>query len=203
MKAIFSKPVIKISLVAIASAAIGGSIVAAALSYTEHQKTPLKTPKISDLIKVHKEFQKNFDKFFEGSTLDDDFFRAKSIEKNFEKNILTTDLDVDSKFPSGDIIRHEDDDFVYYDIKINDLNSTAVNTNIKNGLLTITASTEARNESNQENKGHVESYSKSMVNRSFLLPENVDQNKMKTSASKDKVILKFPKIKKDNQKQEA
>lgn len=95
------------------------------------------------------------------------------------------------------IITREDSEFVYYDIKVNDLNSTSVDTKIENGYITITGTIEKKNSNvDKEHDNGISSLSifKSTFNRTFSLPAHVDHNKMEMIPEKDKIILKFPKV---------
>lgn len=88
--------------------------------------------------------------------------------------------------------------FITTFIKVNDLNSTSVNTKIENGYITITGTVEKKSGSDdKKNDSGFSSQSiyKSTFNRTFPLPEHVDQNRMEMSPEKDKIVLKFPKVK--------
>jgi HSP20 family molecular chaperone IbpA len=104
------------------------------------------------------------------------------------------------KFGGGsvdDITQREDEKFVYYDIKVADLNSTSINTKVENGYLTINGTIEKRSEAPDEpvaGKSVATSYFKSSFNRVFPVPENVDSTKMEMSSEKDKVVVRFPKL---------
>lgn len=93
-----------------------------------------------------------------------------------------------------DIATREDAESVFYDVKIADLDSTSVNTDVKDGYITITGLTEKKSEYNDKNSSG-QGLMKSGFERRFPLPKNVDGHKMKMTAEKDKVILQFPKIK--------
>ena len=105
------------------------------------------------------------------------------------------------KFGGGtikDISKREDDSSVYYDIKVEDVKSTSINTKVENGYITITGTTEKRNDTSDEKENDglsSQSVYKSTFHRTFPLPEQVDQNKMQMTSEKDKIVLKFPKIK--------
>lgn len=94
----------------------------------------------------------------------------------------------------SDIAEREDDQYVYYDITVPDLNATSINTKISDGYLTITGTIEKKSSDDEENSG-MQSVFHSTFNRTVPLPENVDEDKMEMVPEKDKVVLKFPKIK--------
>ncbi|MGZ3691073.1 MAG: Hsp20/alpha crystallin family protein, partial [Pseudobdellovibrio sp.] len=103
------------------------------------------------------------------------------------------------KFGGGsvyDISKREDDSFVYYDIKVGDLNSTSINTKIENGYVSISGTEEKKSGPEvKEGNASTQSIFKSSFSRTFPLPGNVDQAKMQMLTEKDKVVLKFPKKK--------
>lgn len=119
------------------------------------------------------------------------------------KHLLSNPFDAwfSDKFGDGtvnDISKREDDNFVYYDIKVEDVNSTSINTKIENGYIIITGSIEEKsaNIDEKENNGFSsQSVYKSTFKRTFPVPEQVDQNKMQMMTERHKIVLKFPKIK--------
>lgn len=188
------KPIVKTIIVAISSAIIGGAITAAAINYTiNHDKSEAVTKIDPWIIKPTNLFAANdrdpFESFFK---------RHESIQKHFDqmfeeskKLSLPSFLTGDQVTNSGyEILEREDADHFYYDIKVGDLNSTSINTDIKDGQITISGTTERKNSEEQ-----AQSYFKSSFKQSFPLPENVDQNKMQMLTEENKVILKFPKLK--------
>lgn len=97
-----------------------------------------------------------------------------------------------------EISQREDDHFVYFDIKVKDLGSTSLNTKIEDGYVTITGTTEKKSTSgsNDDPEGaSSQSFFKSSFNRSFPLPENINQGEMEMIPQGDKIVLKFPKLK--------
>jgi HSP20 family molecular chaperone IbpA len=92
----------------------------------------------------------------------------------------------------NDILKREDNSFVYYDVKV-DSKNTAVKTKIQDGYITVTGTSENSSEVNEANRT-ARSQSNSAFSNTFMLPKNVDANKMEMVYEKDKVILKFPKI---------
>ena len=168
---------------------------------------------VDDILNKQNVIRQHFDSIF-----NDDFFGGSDPFEDMKKmreqmrkrmdvfdkpNSRTNPFDswFSDKFGGGtvdDIAKREDDEFVYYDIKINDLNSTSVNTKIENGYITITGTIEKKSRSDdKKDDGGFSSQSvfKSTFNRTFPLPEHVDQNKMEMVPEKDKIVLKFPKVK--------
>lgn len=88
------------------------------------------------------------------------------------------------------IDQREDDKFVYFDIKVDDVNSTLVHTRIENGYVNVSGSTQKKSQSDSE-----ESVYQSTFNKTFPVPDNVDSGKMEMIPDHDKYILKFPKLK--------
>lgn len=187
------KPFAKTSLVVLSSAMIGGALTAGTLKHLDSQNTK---PNVTqnevaspdDLFNnFFKEHRKNF-----SNLLSDDFFskdpfkEMQLFHERFEKqmnNIQGTS--------SYDISEREDSQNVYYDIKVPDINSTSIKTNVENGQLTITGTIEKKNENESAS---AQSFFKSSFQRSFPLPDNVDQHKMEMTNENDKIVLKFPKL---------
>ena len=110
------------------------------------------------------------------------------------------DMWFSNKFGGGrisDISQREDDNSIYYDISVEDVNATSINTKVENGYITITGTTEKKvgSEKKEGDVSSEKSIYKSTFNRSFPLPQNVDERKMQMISERDKIILKFPKIK--------
>lgn len=94
---------------------------------------------------------------------------------------------------AGDITRREDDHFVYYDIAVDGLRQEKVNVKVENGQLTISGQVEKKSE-----EGNSGSYFKSSFQRSFPVPSNVDSGKFQLEQGKEKLVVKFPKIRTKN-----
>lgn len=217
------KPILKSVIVPTVSAVAGGVAVVAALKMSPTLRSKIgeseAKPSVSrdmifdDILTKQKDIHHQFDSIF-----NDDFFGSsdpfedmKKMREQMRKRMEmvekpgSTSNPFDSwfsdKFGGGsvdDIAKREDDDFVYYDIKIHDLNSTSINTKIENGYITITGTVEKKNgaDDKKDDVGFsARSIFKSTFNRTFPIPENVDQNKMEMLPEKDKVVLKFPKVK--------
>lgn len=218
MKAVFKKITIPV-----ASAVLGGAIVLAGLHFSpslsrklvasdSQQKQGRSAPLgIDDIVRKQADIDNDFNSFF-----NDDFFgqrdpfeQMKKMRKemeqrmeNFGKQSNTTknpfDFWYSNKFGGGsieDISKREDDNFVYYDIKVENLNLTSINTKVENGNISITGSVEKKEDSGDKDGSSSRVYFRSTFARSFPLPEGVDANKMETNADKDKITLKFPKLK--------
>lgn len=211
------KPYIKTIVVPAASAVVGGVAVIAALKLNPSLITKIEGEKnqiqkhesiFDDILKKQDGIRHQFDSLF-----DDDFFgrndpfeEMKKMREEMEKRMerfgpgrSTNPFDswFSDKFGGGtinDISKREDDDFVYYDIKVDDLNSTSVNTKIENGYITITGSVEKKTGDDGGDSTSTSVF-KSTFNRTFPLPDHVDHNKMEMLPEKDKIVLKFPKIK--------
>ena len=213
------KQILKDTLIPVGSAILGGAIAIAAIKFspTLQAKIGGSEPRkqqqdlaYEDIFKKQEDILHQFDNFF-----NDDFFsqrdpfeEMKRMRKQMENHMRTfgsKDLGTHNPFDSWystkfgggtihDISKREDDDYVYYDIKVDDLNSTSINAKIEKGYVTITGTVEKKSDISEQ-VGTAQNFFKSSFNRTFPLPESVDQNKMQMLQEKNKVILKFPKVK--------
>lgn len=209
-------PVLKTSLISLASAVVGGAIVFGALKFSPLSRSKIETEKPSrdavydDILKRQEGIQHRFDSLFDDNFFNqnDPFEEMKRMRRQMEKRMeefgpkrrsFNNPFDswFSGKFGGGsvnDITKREDNDFVYYDIQVDDVNTTSIDTKIENGYITITGSLEKKNQSS-DSENPAQSVFKSTFNRTFPLPEHVDQNKMQMIPEKDKIVLKFPKLK--------
>ncbi len=180
------KETLKKSAIVFLSAALGGLMVIAVMIYS-----PSLRSKISrEVIRVppHEQADENF------LIQTDPFEELQKMRQQFEKRSMTDSWFSNKLDSNNDISEREDDNFIYYDIKVDDVNATSINTNIENGYITISGTTEKKSESKDKDNS-AQSIFKSTFHRTFPLPENVEPNKMQMLTAKDKIILKFPKIK--------
>lgn len=210
------KPILKTSLISLGSAIVGGAAVFGALRYSPffHSKIESERPNreavYDDILKRQQGIQHKFDSLFDDNFFNqnDPFEEMKQMRKQMEKRMegfgdnrhsMSNPFDswFSDRFGGGtinDISKREDNDFVYYDIHVDDVNATSINTKIENGYITITGSLEKKSQSS-DNDNSAQGVFKSTFNRTFPLPEHVDQNKMQMTPEKDKIVLKFPKLK--------
>lgn len=132
---------------------------------------------------------------------DDPFERMEDHMKGIDDQNSKTDPLFDSlysnKFNGGsinDVSQREDDDFIYYDVSVKDLESTPVTTNIEDGHVTISGETENKERSDKGGNS-AESFFKLSFSRTLPVPEGVKEGQMEVIPDKDKLTLKFPKIK--------
>jgi len=215
------KDFLKKSLVPFASAIVGGLIVIAVLILSPSLMSRLGAKAshgqpdqqfYDDIFKKQEGIRNQFDSLFDDGFVaqNDPFEELKKMRKQMEKRMELFETNKHSmsnpfdtwfsdKFGGGtinDISKREDDGFVYYDIKVDDVNSTSIKTKVENGYITITGSIEKKSEQDgKSDSNSSQSFYKSSFNRMFPLPENVDESKMQMLTEKDKVILKFPKTK--------
>lgn len=216
------KPILKQILVPAASAIGGGLVVLGALKFSPglqskiYTKDPAKQnheAMYDDIFKMQDGIQNQFDSIFNDDIFrqGDPFDQMRKMREQMEKRMgglgatrgkssNPFDSWFSDKFGGGtinDISEREDENSVYYDIKVDDMNSTSISTKIEDGYITITGTTEKKSGSDdKENDGFsAQSVYKSSFNRKFPLPEQVDENKMQMMSEKDKIVLKFPKIK--------
>jgi len=210
------KPLFKILSISVTSAVIGGVIVFGAFKYSPslrlkvNEEKPSRDAVFDDILKRQEGIQHKFDSLFDEDFFNqnDPFEEMKKMRQRMEKRMANIgphhrsmsnpfDSWFSNKFGGGtvnDISRREDNEFVYYDIQLGDLNETSINTKIENGYITISGSLEKKVHSSEEDNS-AQGIFKSTFNRTFPLPEHVDQDKMQMIPEKDKVVLKFPKLK--------
>lgn len=149
------------------------------------------------------EMQKHAQKLFQD--LDNDFFSDTGMDGIFEQLQGNFSPFAQKLMPGknasqqlSEIIRSEDDKFVYFEINVPNLESTTIDTKIENGVLNITAATKQAEEKQEQQKEggffKSRSYVQSRISRSVPLPENIDTEHMDMTTENNKVILKFPKI---------
>jgi HSP20 family molecular chaperone IbpA len=216
------KPILKQVLVPTVSAIAGGLVVLGTLKLSPNLQSkidagnPAKQSHESiydDIFRKQDGIRNQFDSIFNDDIFgqDDPFNQMRKMREQMEKRMdglgerhgkssNPFDSWFSDKFGGGtvnDISKREDDKSVYYDIKVDDLNSTSINTKVENGYITITGTTEKKSSSGdkESNDFSAKSVYKSTFNRTFPLPEQVDENKMQMTSEKDKIVLKFPKIK--------
>lgn len=164
-----------------------------------------------DIFKKHESIQRQFDSLFNDDFFgqNDPFEEMKKMRKQMQKRMDIFDSrnsaksnPFDSwfsdKFGGGtvnDVSKREDDNFVYYDIKVGDLSSASINTKIEKGYINISGTQEKKSTESKDSDSSSQSIFKSAFSRTFPIPNNVDQGKMQMLTEKDKVILKFPKTK--------
>lgn len=141
---------------------------------------------------------RNMNSFFDDS-FGDDFFQMR---KNMLKHFNTDEADdgggmFDSwfgrKFGGGsvaDVSKREDDQFVYYDIAVKGLKDEKVNVRVEDGQITISGQVE--NKTDDEGGA---SFTSSRFHRSFPVPYGVDPNRVQMTQEKDRLVVKFPKVK--------
>lgn len=210
------KPILKTFLISTASAIAGGAFVFGALKYSPSIRIKADAEKTNqdaiydDILKRHEGIQHKFDSLFDDNFFNqnDPFEEMKRMRKQMEKRMeyfgtggpsMSNPFDswFSDRFGGGtinDISKREDSDFVYYDIQVDDVNVTSIDTKIENGYITITGSLEKKSQSLQNDES-TQSVFKSTFNRTFPLPAYVDQDKMQMVPEGDKITLKFPKLK--------
>lgn len=143
-----------------------------------------------------------FDQFYNDSFFSrslDPFESMRQMRKHMEKQFESPpeggalfDSWFEKKFGGGtaeEIIEREDENYIYYDVKISGLNEEKLNVSVSNGQISISG------EKEEKSTDKSNSYFRSSFHRSFPLPPNVDSINFQMEREKDKVIIKFPKIK--------
>jgi HSP20 family molecular chaperone IbpA len=157
---------------------------------------------LNQLIK-NSNFKNDVDDFLEDQ--EDLFNHFKKFEKLHQQMVQSFEEDI--KEPSifnfwenkklkntypikEEIKKSEDKDFIYYEVAIQGLKQEKVNIQIEKDYIQISGQMEQKIE--EKNKY---SYFTSYFNRSFPIPPKVDSEKVQVEQKKDKLIIKFPKIK--------
>ncbi len=215
------KEIIKKIAVPFASAIFGGLAVIAAFKLSPSIRYKMNVNQDSihhdeqvydDIAKKQEGIRSQFDDLFREDFLvqNDPFEEMKKMRNQMERHMERLhgknrskespfDAWFSDKFGGGsinNISKREDDDFVYYDVNVDDVNATSINAKVESGYVTITGAIENKSDSEEKDKGFTShNVFKSSFDRTFPLPENIDANKMQMLTEKDKIILKFPKIK--------
>lgn len=158
--------------------------------------------------KYQNEMRSQFDSFFNDDffSQDDPFEAMRKFRQRMQKDMqdfnspsFSTPFDswFGNKFGGGtvqDIEKREDENFVYYDIKVKDVKGTTVNTKVENGYLTITGQIESKKSEQDEESGFSNSsVFSSTFSRTFPLPADVDADSMEMESEQNKITIKFPK----------
>jgi len=160
-------------------------------------------PKQTQSMQSFKNLDPLFDQFYNDSFFSksfDPFDNMRQMRERMEKQFEIPkegsgifDSWFKKRFGGGnaeEISKREDDDFVYYDVKVDGLDQEKVNVSVTNGLLSISGKIEKKAQS-----GNSENILESSFQRSIPLPSNVDSEKVQMEQGKDKVTVKFPKLK--------
>lgn len=94
---------------------------------------------------------------------------------------------------SAEIAQKEDDRFLYFEIKLEGVDSQSLQTHVENGLLTISGDVKKSIKSDNNNQA-MQSFFQSSFSRTFPLPENVNSERMEIINESNKIVLKLPKI---------
>jgi HSP20 family molecular chaperone IbpA len=85
--------------------------------------------------------------------------------------------------------QHEDAHFVYMELSTSTLTPDSLETHIENGYVTISGNSEKESEISG-----TKTMTASQFSRTFPVPEGTDPDQMQVSQDKNKIILKFPKL---------
>ena len=163
---------------------------------------------LNELKKNFTNRDKVFDDFF-----NDDFFKnhldpfeemnrmrkhmqdsLDSFNKGFENSFEGW---FSNRFGGGsaqDFQTREDEDFIYYDIEVEGLNGQDVNVKIENKNVTVAGNIQKTEEKEDQGFKRKESYSSSFQRR-FPVPGDVDSDNAQVDVKKERIIIKFPKLK--------
>lgn len=163
---------------------------------------------IRQLFEQQRDMEKGFDSFF-----NDDFFTSKDpfeTMRQFREKMDQQFQELDDKagtpspfdswfsrrFGGGsidDIKQRSDDKYLYYEITVDDIEATTLNTRVENGMITIEGETRKQlQDSEQGQNKSSQSFMSSRFTRSFPLPAQVDADKIITEHKGNTIVLKFP-----------
>jgi Molecular chaperone (small heat shock protein) len=94
----------------------------------------------------------------------------------------------------GDVHMREDENFVYYDVVIENLSDQKLEILVEDGRIKISGTIEEKSEDKGENENSRQ-FSISTFQRSFPVPYGVDSTRAEMEHEGDKVIIKLPKTK--------
>lgn len=198
------------------SALAGGLVVFAVVKAKpevvghEVKSAPPKTTEsraFDDILKDQEKIFKNFDSLFDRNFFHqgDPFAEMKRMREQMHRQFENWNKDTSSGFLSSpfdswygnrfggtvaDISQREDKDNIYYDISIDGLGDSKVNTEVKNGYVTIKG--EMKKEKGDDK---AKSLMQSSFQRTFPVPSGVDADHMEMISEKGKITLRFPKKK--------
>lgn len=161
-------------LIPVASAIAGGLIVVGLMKWGPWPEA--KVVQASPLPLFDQAFERDF------------FEQHDRMKKQLQQVFAMPGFDSSFTSDTYDISEREDENSVYFEIKVPDLKSTAINTTVTDGYVTITGTSE-----NKDGDEFAQNISRSTFNRTFPLPSNVDGENFQMQTENEKVILKFPK----------
>jgi HSP20 family molecular chaperone IbpA len=132
----------------------------------------------NDFHENQKQMLEHFDRLFQDDFGGEDVF-----------NLSIGGAGASGSLGVGQLSQREDDKFVYFDLEVEDLKSTSIQSKVENGYLTVSGVVEKKN--TDENVQH--SF-KSEFHRTFPLPEGIDTKKMEVISEGHRVTFKFPKV---------
>ena len=180
----------------------------------KQQQGSLRETKINSMIeKLHRQiarFNETFDSLFDEDFFENaanpfdemdefrDIMRSQFKKLDFGKDMSFSDHLFDTWFSHrfggnfGDIQKKEDQEYVYYEFKVDDPKKYKFTVKVQGGMIQLSAEnkTESKNEKEAYESKSVTEYK---FERSFPIPTNVDTSKFKTSVEGNQYIVKFPK----------
>jgi HSP20 family molecular chaperone IbpA len=107
--------------------------------------------------------------------------------RNFKGKIIDNGMSVFGGGDTGDFKTHEDADFVYFEYEMEKISKDSLNVRVENNMVII--------EGNETKEAFGATVSSSF-HRAFPAPDNVDVDKVQMDYLNNKLIVKFPKLKK-------
>lgn len=128
-----------------------------------------------------------FDQFFgkENSSEDDMWGHMQDIQEKMEKEMQESFHGLGTGLNMADgnlsIEEREDEKYLYYELKIDNIDKQSLNVDVKDGMVSI---------SGKYSDGNISS----QYHQSFSVPDNVDWQKVEIENKDKTLVLKFPKL---------
>lgn len=121
----------------------------------------------------------------------DVFSQMKKMEKRMESFFKKS---FNHKQRDFEVLHREDDNAKYIEIKADGIIKKALKINVSKGVISISGQVRKTNEVTNKNSNSYSSYISSFQ-KSFNVPDGVNENELSINEKDNKIIIKFPKKK--------
>ncbi|RLA63618.1 MAG: hypothetical protein DRQ88_00180 [Epsilonproteobacteria bacterium] len=170
-----------------------GALVAATGTKIYFDKKPKE-----EIVKLEDRKKPKTRSFFGGLFGGDDFFDEevfKQMDQMTEEMMKQMGQGMNSRqvgISNGELNRWEDENFIYLEFKLGEIDKNSLNLQIKDGNVTIKGQTKIEN-TTQNKFGSSTSISISSFHKSFPVPEEIQEEDVVIEHKDGALILKFPK----------